>query len=183
MGGAAVAITHDGTAPWYNPAGLGRVTATIGTGRSYGFDDQGNPAHCDVQSEAIYFTLGSSTRLGEAPEKPLASTPEASESAPPVAGVAPSEQHDIEATPNPPPQQDQSAKPHGGLVAFLGGKPMFIGANREIQRIDQSGQLLLGVNDTGDNSGSFDVTVEVNPDDLIKQRHPSPAYQAPSWGQ
>jgi hypothetical protein len=42
---------------------------------------------------------------------------------------------------------------------------------------------LLGVNDTGDNSGSFDVTVEVNPDDLIKQRHPSPAYQAPSWGQ
>jgi len=26
MGGAAVAITHDGTAPWYNPAGLGRVT-------------------------------------------------------------------------------------------------------------------------------------------------------------
>ena len=22
MGGAAVAITHDGTAPWYNPAGL-----------------------------------------------------------------------------------------------------------------------------------------------------------------
>ena len=26
MGGAAVAVTHDGTAPWYNPAGLGRVT-------------------------------------------------------------------------------------------------------------------------------------------------------------
>ena len=26
MGGAAVAVTHDGTAPWYNQAGLGRVT-------------------------------------------------------------------------------------------------------------------------------------------------------------
>ena len=26
MGGATVAVTHDGTAPWYNPAGLGRVT-------------------------------------------------------------------------------------------------------------------------------------------------------------
>jgi hypothetical protein len=86
------------------------LVATIGTGKSDGFDDQGNLVHRDAESEAIYFTLGGSTRLGEAPEKPLASTPEPSESAPPVPEVAPSEQHDTEATPSPPPQRDQSAK-------------------------------------------------------------------------
>jgi hypothetical protein len=70
------------------------------------------------------------------------------------------------------------------LVAFLAGKPVFIGTKYEDSKVEQSGQLLLGVNDidVGNNSGSFDVTVEVNPDDLSKQRHPSPAYQAPSWG-
>jgi len=71
------------------------------------------------------------------------------------------------------------------LVAFLAGKPIFIGASKyENPSVEQSGQFLLGVNDidVGNNSGSFDVTVDVNPPDLIKQRHPSPAYQPPSWG-
>jgi len=82
----------------------------------------------------------------------------------------------------PNPLEQCESMPHGGLVAFLAGKPMFIGTRREIQKIDQSGLLLLGVNDAGDNTGFFDVTVEVNPDDLIEQRHLSSAYQAPSSG-
>lgn len=72
------------------------------------------------------------------------------------------------------------------LVAFLAGNPIFIGAKKyEDPKVEQSGQLLLDVNDidVSNSSGSFNVTVEVNPDDLIKQRQSSPAYQAPSWGQ
>ena len=70
------------------------------------------------------------------------------------------------------------------LVAFLAGKPIFIGSKYENPKVEQSGQLLLGVNDidVGNSSGSFAVTVDVNPPDLIAQRHSSPAYQAPSWG-
>ncbi len=91
------------------------LIATIGTGRSCSvdYDAQGNCLKADAQSEAIYFTLGGSTRLGEAPEKPQASTTEPSESAPPLPEVAPREQRDTQAMPSPPPQQDQSAKsPH-----------------------------------------------------------------------
>jgi hypothetical protein len=88
------------------------LIATIGTGRSWSAnqDAQGNNLKADAQSEAIYFTLGGSTRLGEAPEKPRASTTEPSESAPPLAGVAPREQRGSEAAPSPPTQQDQAAK-------------------------------------------------------------------------
>jgi hypothetical protein len=49
------------------------LVATIGSGRSFsldGVDAQGNPIRADAQSEAIYFTLGGSTRLGDPPEKP-----------------------------------------------------------------------------------------------------------------
>jgi hypothetical protein len=90
------------------------LIATIGTGQSYGIDDNnGKPVHRDAQSEAIYLTLGGSTRLGDPPENPRASTTEPSEAAPPVPALAPSEQRESEATSSPPPQQDQSAKsPH-----------------------------------------------------------------------
>jgi long-subunit fatty acid transport protein len=87
------------------------LIATIGAGQSWGIDDNGKPAHRDAQAEAIYFTLGGSTRLGEAPEKPQASTAEPSEPAPPIPEVAPRDQRDPEATPNPSSRQDQSAKP------------------------------------------------------------------------
>jgi hypothetical protein len=73
--------------------------------------------------------------------------------------------------------------PDHALVAFLAGKPIFIGTKHENSKVPESGQLLLGVNDidVGDSSGYFEVTVEVNPPDLIAQRRPAPAFQAPSW--
>ena len=73
--------------------------------------------------------------------------------------------------------------PHHSLVAFIAGEPMFIGPERTIDSVEQSGQLLLGVNDmgVGNSSGYFDVTVEVNPSDLIRKRQARPAYQPPSW--
>jgi hypothetical protein len=91
------------------------LIATIGTGRSWSAnqDAQGNYLKADAQSEAIYFTLGGSTRLGEAPEKPQASTAESSEPAAAVPEVTPPEPHATETKPTPPPQQDQSVKsPH-----------------------------------------------------------------------
>ncbi len=90
------------------------LIATIGTGVSVpGSDANGNPVTTEVQSEAIYFTLGGSTRLGEAPEKPRTSSTEPSESAPPVPEVAPLEQHDTKAAPSPPPEQDKPVRsPH-----------------------------------------------------------------------
>jgi long-subunit fatty acid transport protein len=91
------------------------LIATIGTGRSYSVDvdAQGNNLKADAQSEAIYFTLGGSTRLGEAPEKQRASTTEPSESAPHLPEAAPNRQRDSQASPSPPPEQDQSAtSPH-----------------------------------------------------------------------
>ena len=91
------------------------VIATLGIGKSYGVSiDPGTGEFldrtADAQSEAIYFTLGGSTRLGDPPEKPLANTAEPSESAPPVPEVAPHEQRDPQAAPSPPPEEDQSAK-------------------------------------------------------------------------
>lgn len=89
------------------------LIATIGTGRSYGINDQGQQVNADAQSEAIYFTLGGSTRLGDPPEKPPVSNHEPSESAPPVPEAAPSELRDAKAAPSPPPEQDKPARaPH-----------------------------------------------------------------------
>jgi long-subunit fatty acid transport protein len=86
------------------------LIATIGTGRSF---SAGTGGTADAQSEAIYFTLGGSTRLGDPPEKPLAGTPEPREPPPPVPEVAPLEQHDTKAAPSPPPEQDKPARsPH-----------------------------------------------------------------------
>ena len=86
------------------------LIATVGTGRSYSADTGGK---ADAQSEAIYFTLGGSTRLGDPPEKPPVSNHEPSESAPPVPEAAPSELRDAKAAPSPPPEQDKPARaPH-----------------------------------------------------------------------
>ena len=56
------------------------LIATIGTGRSYGIDDQNQQINADAQSEAIYFTLGGSTRLGDPPAKPAPAPPAETES-------------------------------------------------------------------------------------------------------
>ena len=47
MGGAAAAITHDGASPWYNPAGLGRVTGTAFSGSLsvYGLQQEGTQGY------------------------------------------------------------------------------------------------------------------------------------------
>jgi hypothetical protein len=57
----------------------------VGTSRGITFDAQGNTQdkRADAQSDAIYFTLGGSTRLGEAPE------PKAPPSSPPPEEVQP----------------------------------------------------------------------------------------------
>ncbi len=47
------------------------IIATIGIGKSFGWTDQNQQVLRDAQSEAIYFTLGGSTRLGDPPEKPV----------------------------------------------------------------------------------------------------------------
>jgi long-subunit fatty acid transport protein len=86
------------------------LVATMGTGRSYGINDQGTETRADVQSEAIYLTLGGSTRLGEAPAKPQPASPEPSEAVPPGPEVAPRVQRDVEASPSSLPEQAQSAK-------------------------------------------------------------------------
>ncbi|MGB8298122.1 MAG: hypothetical protein WCG85_22100 [Polyangia bacterium] len=86
------------------------LIATIGAGRSFSADTGGR---ADAQSEAIYFTLGGSTRLGDPPEKPVTTTTELSESAPPASEAAPSEQRDANAASSPPPEQDRPARsPH-----------------------------------------------------------------------
>jgi len=56
------------------------LIATIGTGRSYGINDQNQQINADAQSEAIYFTLGGSTRLGDPPEKTAPAPPAETES-------------------------------------------------------------------------------------------------------
>jgi hypothetical protein len=58
------------------------IIATAGFGRSFGLVQDPTGAYNDgtapARSEAIYFTLGGSTRLGDPPEKPaLAPTPQA----------------------------------------------------------------------------------------------------------
>ncbi len=58
------------------------IIATIGIGKSFGWTDQNQQVLRDAQSEAIYFTLGGSTRFGEPPEKPTATTAQPSGSAP-----------------------------------------------------------------------------------------------------
>jgi hypothetical protein len=86
----------------------------------------------------------------------------------------------------PHPLQGCEEMPSGALVAILAGRCRLVGTEQEFPRVEEAGQLLLVINDAdeiGGNSGQFDVTVEVNSPDLIKQRHPSPEYQAPSWGQ
>ena len=75
--------------------------------------------------------------------------------------------------------------PRGALVAILAGRCRLVGTEQEFPRVEEAGQLLLVINDAdeiGGNSGQFDVTVEVNPPDLIEQRRLSPAYEAPSRG-
>jgi hypothetical protein len=72
---------------------------------------------------------------------------------------------------------------HASLVAMVAGRPLFVGTGVEFT-VERPGVLLLGVNDkdTGNNSGGFQVTVEVNPPDLVRQRAPAtPGYQAPTW--
>jgi hypothetical protein len=70
------------------------IIAALGVGTSYGvtFDAQGNiqEKRADARSNAIYFTLGGSTRLGEAPEpKVPPSPPPAEEQQPAPPPVAP----------------------------------------------------------------------------------------------
>ena len=75
--------------------------------------------------------------------------------------------------------------PHAALVAVHAGASLYIGRGfRGTAR--NPGRLLLGVNDqdVSNNSGYFDVLVEVNPADLIRQRSAPPGYQPPpSWDQ
>ena len=47
---------------------------------THSIDAQNNPLNADAQSEAIYFTLGGSTRLGDPPEKPVPAPSAESES-------------------------------------------------------------------------------------------------------
>jgi hypothetical protein len=57
---------------------------------------------------------------------------------------------------------------HAALVGMLAGKPLYAGRWLEF-RAERAGTLLLGVNDTGlsNNSGAFQVDVEINPPDLV----------------
>jgi len=60
--------------------------------------------------------------------------------------------------------------PHSALVAAFAGECKFIGRRFEARNIPQAGQLLLGVNDTdiGNDQDGFEVTVWVNPPDLVR---------------
>jgi hypothetical protein len=73
--------------------------------------------------------------------------------------------------------------PHGALVGYLAGQPILVGAERVIE-VTKAGRLILGVNDkdVGNNTGYFDVHVELNPPDLPRSRRPVPGYVAPAWG-
>lgn len=56
---------------------------------------------------------------------------------------------------------------HGALLGMIGGdgEPFFVGDNRRFQA-ERSGQLFLGVNDTGveNNSGAFEAEITVGSD-------------------
>jgi hypothetical protein len=66
--------------------------------------------------------------------------------------------------------------PHSALVAAFAGECKFIGRRFEARNIPRAGQLLLGINDTdvGNDQGGYEVTVWVNPPDLMQ---PSSAPQ------
>lgn len=71
------------------------IIAVLGSGRSYGIDYDQNgemiEKSADATSNAIYFTLGGSTRLGEAPER----------EAPPEPAAPPQEEVQLPSGPNP----------------------------------------------------------------------------------
>lgn len=72
--------------------------------------------------------------------------------------------------------------PHAALVAYLGGSPRYVGHAAEFQ-VAKAGRLLLGVNDrdVSNNSGFYDVVVEVNPPDALSARSRTPGYVPPAW--
>jgi hypothetical protein len=73
--------------------------------------------------------------------------------------------------------------PHAALVAYLAGHPLFVGEERVVE-VDKAGRLLLGVNDkdAANNTGQFDVEVEINPADLPRAAKKGPSFVAPAWG-
>jgi hypothetical protein len=54
--------------------------------------------------------------------------------------------------------------PHASLVGLYAGEPVVVGEGTEFV-VERPGLLLLGVNDVdpGNNSGGFEVVVEINP--------------------
>jgi long-subunit fatty acid transport protein len=105
------------------------LIATFGTGRSYGIDINNNFVAADAQSEAIYLTLGGTTRLGDAPEK-LAPPSEAesiekgpSASSAPEKLASPSEAESVEKGPTAAPSHQKTTsakaakKPAGDIKA------------------------------------------------------------------
>jgi hypothetical protein len=83
------------------------LIATLGSGRAYGIDNQNNLVTANAQSEAIYLTLGGTTRLGDAPEKPAPpSEAESIEKGPP----APSLLGDAAEKPAPPSEAESIEK-------------------------------------------------------------------------